>query len=121
MGTSKDYSGGKGGAWTTTKRLASRIASDGPTRDRIQRYAESYVAALGGPAQATQSSAAARHTAAGVGAFFDSVRERGLTQTLEDLGLSEAVGKSPIELISCSPTSSQGTAQPLMRTPLATL
>lgn len=99
MGTSKDYSGGKGGAWTTAKRIASQIARDGPSTDRIARYAEAYVAALGGAAQAAEQSIGARRTAANVGGFFDNVREKGLTQTLTDMGMADAIGKSSLELI----------------------
>lgn len=100
MGTSKDYSGSTGGAWTASKRIASQIAREGPSRDRIRQYAEAYVGALGGAARAADRSTTASRAAAGIGGFFDSVRERGLTQTLEDLGLAEAVGRSSIELIS---------------------
>jgi hypothetical protein len=100
LGTSKDYTGATGGGWTAAKRLASRIASDGPTTDRVGRYVEAYVVALGGSARAVEASAAATRAAAGVGGFFESVRERGLDQTLTDFGLAEAIGKSSMELIS---------------------
>jgi hypothetical protein len=100
MGTSKDYSGSKGGSWTSSKRIASRIANDGPTRDRIRQYTEAYVGALGGPSAAAAQAGAASRAAAGIGGFLDSVRERGLTPTLEELGLADAIGKPATELIS---------------------
>lgn len=99
MGTSKDYGGGKGGAWTTAKRVASQMAHDGPDADRIHRYAEAYVEALGGATQAAMNSAAASRTAAAVGAFFGDVREKGLGQALTDLDLADAIGKPAMELI----------------------
>jgi hypothetical protein len=99
MGTSKDYGGGKGGAWTTTKRIATQISHDGPDADRIRRYAEAYVEALGGPAQAAQNSIAATRTTAAIGGFFNDVRDKGLGQALTDLGLAEAIGKPAMELI----------------------
>jgi hypothetical protein len=99
MGTSKDYGGGKGGAWTTAKRIATQIAHDGPDRERIRRYAEAYVEALGGAAQAAQNSVAASRTAAAVGGFLGDVRDKGLGQALTDLGLADAIGKPAMELI----------------------
>jgi hypothetical protein len=100
MGTSKDYSGSKGGGWTSSKRIASQIAHDGPTRDRVRQYAEAYVTARGGAAAAATRSPAASRAGAGIGGFLESVRERGLTPALEELGLGEAIGKSALELIS---------------------
>lgn len=100
MGTSKDYTGATGGGWTSAKRIASQIAKDGPTRDRVADYVSAYVEALGGPARAAQEAASAARTGAGIGGFLDSVRENGLTRTLAELGLAEAVGKSTMEVIS---------------------
>lgn len=100
MGTSKDYTGATGGGWTRVKRMATQIAKDGPTRDRVARYVEGYVAALGGPTEAARTSQAASRAAAGIGGFLGSVRENGLDQALRDIGLEGAIGRPGIEIIS---------------------
>ena len=99
MGTSKDFSGQTGGGWTHAKRVASQISRQGPSRELTREYASSYVDALGGNTAASQSATTAVRTAASLASFLQGVRSVGLTRTLEELGLGEAVGRSSIELI----------------------
>ena len=108
MGTFKDYTGATGGGWTRVKRMATQIAKDGPTRDRVARYVEGYVAALGGATEAAQTSRAASRTAAGIGAFLGNVSENGLDQALRDVGLEGAIGRPGIEIVDAGGRAGRG-------------
>jgi hypothetical protein len=102
MGTSKDFPGSTGGGWTGFKRAATRLARDGPGDPRavaavVARNAE----AFGGATAAAASAIAGRRAAQQVGRLLGGIASGGgLTPTLEELGLGEFIGRSPLELIS---------------------
>lgn len=99
MGTSSDYSGGKGGAWTPYKHAASNFAKRGGG-ERAQRVLARYVGALGGAAAAAAGGGAGGVSAAqGVGAFGSGLASEGLTPTLEKLGLDHLVGASRFDVL----------------------
>src|SRR6202021_2941514 len=92
MGTSKDYAGGKGGAWTPYRHASTSYVKHGG-EPRADRVLARYVAALGGAVAAAAS---------GIGAFIGPAQgladlgvrlsEQGLTPTLEYLGLTDLIG-----------------------------
>jgi hypothetical protein len=99
MGTSSDYSGGKGGAWTPYKHAASNFAKRGGG-ERAQRVLARYVGAVGGAAAAAAGGGASGVAAApGVGAFGSGLASKGLTPTLEKLGLDHLVGASRFDVL----------------------
>lgn len=95
MGTSSDYTGGTGGAWTPYKQAASNYARRGGGDGRAEKVLARYVGALGGA-----SAAAASGRQAGVSAgqrlagFGAGLATDGLTPTLENLGLGHLGGRS---------------------------
>lgn len=97
MGTSADYSGGIGGAWTPYKRAVTSFArhGGGPGHERAQRVLARYVAARGGAGALSGGSGAAAAAGAGqgVGGLAAGIAADGLTPTLERLGLGNLVGK----------------------------
>lgn len=103
MGTSTDYSGGTGGAWTPYKRAVTSFArhGSGKSGERVQRVLARYVAARGGATALSRSSAAAAATGAGqgIGGLARSIATDGLTPTLERLGLGDLVNKDRWELL----------------------
>lgn len=69
MGTSSDYSGGRGGAWTGYKRAASSFATHGGS-ERAGRVLARHVGTLGGPAGATSSATAGTRAARLLASFL---------------------------------------------------
>lgn len=99
MGTSSDYSGGTGGAWTPYKHATSNFARRGGNR-RAQRVLARYVGALGGAGAAAAGGGGGGVSAAqGVGAFGSGLASEGLTPTLEKLGLDHLVGASRFDVL----------------------
>jgi hypothetical protein len=99
MGTSSDYSGGTGGAWTPYKHAASNFARRGGG-ERAQRVLALYVGALGGAGAAAGGGGAGGVSAGqGVGAFGSGLASEGLTATLEKLGLDHLVGASRFDVL----------------------
>jgi hypothetical protein len=99
MGTSSDYTGGVGGAWTPYKIAASNFARHGG-RERVDKVLARYVGALGGAAAAAASARAASIGAAGaIGDFGAGLAVDGLTPTLQRLGLGHLVGRDRWEVL----------------------
>jgi hypothetical protein len=85
MGTSIDYTGGRGGAWTPYKRAASSFARHGGS-DRAGRVLARHVATLGGAAGAAAGATAGARAARLLGALLAG----GIPSTGEPAGLDFA-------------------------------
>ncbi|MBZ0301228.1 MAG: hypothetical protein K8J31_15880 [Anaerolineae bacterium] len=59
-----------------------------------------YVHAHRGAQNATQATRAGRTSTKSLGGFLSGVAQRGVTQTLRDVGLSDVIGSSPITVVS---------------------
>jgi hypothetical protein len=99
MGTSKDYSGATGGGWSGFKRAATRLATGGVDPVSVRNVGSRYVEALGGSRAAAATATAGTRTAARVGNVLDGIAGNGLTPTLQELGLGEFIGCTPLELV----------------------
>lgn len=99
MGTSKDYGGSTGGGWTGFKRAATRLATGDGGERAIASVTGWNVTALGGPTAAAGSARGGARAARGIGRLLSGVGSAGLTPTLEELGLAEFIGSTPLELI----------------------
>ena len=99
MGTSKDYGGSTGGGWTSFKRAATRLATGDAGGRAIGSVAGRYVEALGGATAAAASATAGARATAGVARLLSGIGSDGFTPTLEELGLGEFIGATPLELI----------------------
>jgi hypothetical protein len=98
MGTSSDYSGGKGGAWTPFKIAATNYAKRGG--DSLgRRVVSRHVAALGGAGGATASARSGVAGAQRVAGFLADVARDGLTAALRDAGLADLVGRSRFDIV----------------------
>lgn len=99
MGTSSDYTGGSGGAWTPYKHATSNFARHGGAK-RADKVLARYVGALGGARGAAASGRATGVGAAqGIAAFGAGIASDGLTPTLERLGLGHLVGQDRWEVL----------------------
>ncbi|MEH3052629.1 MAG: hypothetical protein PGN13_01280 [Patulibacter minatonensis] len=103
MGTSADYGGGTGGAWTPYKTAINTFAKHGPGSDgvRTKRVVSRYVAARGGAAAISQGAgaASAARAAQELATLVSGVAVDGLTPALERLGYASLVGKDRYELM----------------------
>ena len=99
MGTSKDYGGSTGGGWTGFKRAATRLATGDGGNRAIAAVAGRYVEALGGATRGAESARGGSRATAGVARLLSGIGSDGFTPTLEELGLGEFVGATPLELI----------------------
>lgn len=99
MGTSSDYTGGKGGVHTPFKRATTYFAKHGGS-DRAKRVLARHVATLGGPASATASAAAGTRSALRLATFGAGLASGGLEPTLENVGLGHLVGSSRFAVLS---------------------
>lgn len=99
MGTSSDYTGGRGGNWTPYKHAASNFARHGGDQ-RVDKVLARYVGALGG-ASAAASSGRSAGVGAGqaIGALGAGLASEGLTPTLERLGLGHLVGRDRYDVL----------------------
>jgi len=98
VGTSSDYAGGSGGAWTPLKRAATSYAKYGG-RERATRLLARHVAALGGAAGAASAARAGMLAGQRLGGLLAGVATEGLTPTLERLGFAELVGRDRFEIL----------------------
>jgi hypothetical protein len=98
MGTSADFSGGRGGPWTGYKRAATSFAKNGG-RQRAGIVLARHVATLGGTAGAVSSASAGRLATQRLGGVLAGIAEDGLPQTLERLGLQSLVGKDRFDVL----------------------
>lgn len=99
MGTSKDYGGSTGGGWTGFKRAATRLATGDGGNRAIGSVAGRYVEALGGPTAAAASARAGARATGGIARLLSGIDSEGFTPTLQELGLGDYVGSTPLELI----------------------
>jgi len=98
MGTSSDFSGGRGGAWTGYKRAASSFAKHGG-QGRAGRALARHVGTLGGAGSAAGSAAAGIRGTQRLGGFLSGVAEGGLAEGLQRLGLGHLVGQSRYDVL----------------------
>lgn len=99
MGTSKDYAGGKGGAWTPYRYASTSFVKRGGG-ERADRLLARYVAALGGALAAAASGAGTVVAPAqGLAGLGVGLAQDGLTSTLQALGLSHLVGADRYEVL----------------------
>jgi hypothetical protein len=98
MGTSSDYGGGTGGAWTPFKRAATDYAKHGG-RGRGERVLARHVATLGGAGGATRSARAGIAGAANFAGLLAGIARDGLTATLREAGLADLVGRGRFEIV----------------------
>ncbi len=101
MGTSADYPGGRGGAWTPYKRAASSFARRGGS-DRAGRVLARHIATLGGAGGATAGAAAGTRAARLLAAFLTG----GIPTTdapagfdFAAVGLANLVGADRVEVL----------------------
>lgn len=98
MGTSTDYGGGQGGAWTPFKRAATSYAKHGG-RSRAELVVARHVGTLGGAAGATRSARAGIAGAANFAGLLAGIARDGLTPTLRDAGLGDLVGRGRFDVV----------------------
>lgn len=98
MGTSSDYGGGSGGAWTPAKYAATSFSKHGG-RERAERALGLLVTASGGASGATSNSQAARRGARRLASFFSAASTEGLDAALQGRGLGELVGRPAAEVV----------------------
>lgn len=99
MGTSKDYGGSTGGGWTGFKRAATRLATGDGGHGAIASVAGRYVEALVGATRGAESARGGSRATAGIARLLSGIGSDGFTPTLEELGLGEFIGATPLELI----------------------
>src|SRR5438552_18859951 len=98
MGTSSDYGGGTGGAWTPLKRAATNYAKHGG-RSRGERGLARHVATLGGAGGATRSARAGIAGAANFAGLLAGIARDGLTPTLREAGLADLIGRGRFDIV----------------------
>jgi hypothetical protein len=101
MGTSNDYTGGVGGAWTPYKHAASNFTRRGGER-RADKVLARYVAAMGGAGGLSSSSGgagAAVGSTQGLAGFASGLASGGLSATLDAFGLGHLVGADRYDVI----------------------
>jgi hypothetical protein len=98
MGTSSDFSGGRGGAWTGYKRAASSFAKHGGS-ERAGRALARHVGTMGGAGGAAGSAASGARGAQRLGGFLAGVAAGGLAEGLERLGLGHLIGQSRFDVL----------------------
>jgi hypothetical protein len=98
MGTSSDYGGGRGGAWTPFKIAATNYAKHGG-RGNGARVVARHVATLGGAAGATRSARAGIAGAANFAGLLAGIARNGLTPTLREAGLGDLVGRDRFDVV----------------------
>jgi len=99
MGTSTDFPGGRGGAWTGYKRAATSFAKAGGSA-RAGRALARHVATLGGAGGASSSASTGTHGTQRLGGFLSGVADGGLAEGLERLGLAHLVGHDRYDVLS---------------------
>lgn len=101
MGTSTDYTGGKGGAWRPYKVAASNFAKRGGEKRRVEKVLARYVGAIGGATSAAGGGGGSGGVSSGQGvaAFGAGLATGGLTSALESIGLQHLVGTSRFDVL----------------------
>jgi hypothetical protein len=98
VGTSGDYGGGKGGAWTPFKHAASNYARYGGAA-RGRRVLARHVGTLGGAAGGVGSAAAGITAAQRLAGLISGVGTVGLDATLQTYALGAVVGRDRFEVL----------------------
>lgn len=103
MGTSRDFTGGKGGDWTPLKQAASRYAREIGQQPANRRGAKSvlrrHVPVLGGAAAAAASAHRGRSGTQSLASLLSGIATDGLAATLDDLGLAEYIGRDRFDVL----------------------
>jgi hypothetical protein len=101
VGTSTDYTGGKGGAWRPYKVAASNFAKRGGEKRRVEKVLARYVGAIGGATSAAGGGGGSGGVTSGQGvaAFGAGLATGGLTSALESIGLQHLVGTSRFDVL----------------------
>jgi hypothetical protein len=98
LGTSSDYEGPRGGAWTPYKYAVTNYAKHGGER-RLERVLARHVATLGGASAAVAASGSAVGGAQRLGGVISGIATDGLGPTLERFGLGHLVGQGRFEVL----------------------
>jgi len=100
MGTSSDFGGGRGQAWTGLRRASTQFGKEGGDK-RAARVLARFVETLGGAVAAAAGAAAGAgvRTAQQVGSLGAGIAASGLSDTLQDLGLGHLVGASRFDVV----------------------
>jgi hypothetical protein len=98
MGTSSDYGGGSGGAWTPFKIAATNYAKHGGGA-RAARVLARHVATLGGAGGATRSARTGIAGAANFAGLLAGIARDGLDAALREVGLGELVGRGRFDVV----------------------
>lgn len=98
MGTSSDYEGPRGGAWTPYKHAVTNYAKHGGER-RLERVLARHVATLGGAGAAATAAGNAVGGAQRLSGVLSGIASDGLGPTLERFGLGHLVGQSRFEVL----------------------
>lgn len=100
MGTSTGYSLPTTGNWPTVKGDVTALGQSGIASPmHISRIMSGYIQAQGGAVAAAQQSPMASRAGAKIGGLFTGIGANGFTQTLQNIGLGEFVGKSASEVM----------------------
>jgi hypothetical protein len=98
MGTSKDHTGGTGGAWTGFKRAATDYAKFGG-EGRAGRVMARHVATLGGVGSAVGSATAGISTAQRLAALFSGIGTVGFDTALRSYNLERLIGEDRFDVL----------------------
>jgi len=100
MGTSTGYGLPTTGNWPSVKGDVTALGQSGiASIPRISQVMNGYLHAHGGAVAAAQQAPTASRTGAKLGGLFAGIGANGFTQTLQDIGLSDLVGKSASEVM----------------------
>lgn len=90
-----DYSGN----WTSGKSSFRKFINSQGSGNSLRKAARSYVKSMGGRSKATKAASKGISVGGDYIEFLGGIRKNGLTQTLQDYGLSDCLGKSPEEAL----------------------
>src|SRR5687768_7606747 len=103
MGTSSSYTAPTSEGWPTAKGATTRFARQGGTGKGSMspsRVLGAYVSALGGPKAAANRAVAGQAAARRLGGFLVGIADRGVPQTLAELGLDRLIGLDSADVLS---------------------
>lgn len=100
MGTSTGYSLPTTGNWPSVKGEVTALAQSSVANiPQIRQVISGYIQAQGGTVAAARQSSIASKVGAKLGGLFSGIGANGFTQTLQDIGLGDFVGKSASEVM----------------------
>lgn len=80
-------------SWRAAKTALGRSVSDGSAGNSLGKAGRSYARALGGAQNASRSARAGRSAATRLGQFLSDIGNQGISEALQNLGLSKFIGK----------------------------